>query len=81
MKALLLATALIFFPTHAAGRDLLLETMMQAWVNPEPLPPQEDESEIAQMDYEAEVYHWELGSPDNLPEIEIIYTNDNPCNL
>lgn len=81
MKALLLAIALFSFPMPAAGRDILLETMMQAWVNPEPFPPPEDETEIAQMDYEAEVYHWELDTPDNLPEIEIIYTNDNPCNL
>jgi hypothetical protein len=37
------------------------------------------ESYEAQSD--AEVYHWELGTPDNVPEIEIIYEEDSPCRL
>jgi len=31
---------------------------------------------------EAESYHWELGTPDNLPETIIIYSDEpSPCEL
>jgi len=43
---------------------------------------QEDtKEEPVDYDSEAEVYHWNLGTPDNIPEIEIIYTDENPCQL
>jgi hypothetical protein len=32
-------------------------------------------------DYEADVYHWELGTTDNILEIEIIYQDSSPCGL
>lgn len=28
---------------------------------------------------DAEVYHWELGTPDNIPETVIIYTQSSSC--
>lgn len=41
----------------------------------------EDESNYTEIpdSSEAEVYHWELGTPDNIPETVIIYTQNDHC--
>ena len=50
-----------------AKADALLDAMIESWN----VESESTESYEAQSD--AEVYHWELGTPDNVPEIEIIY--------
>lgn len=67
---------LLLFPFNSIAQDALLEAMFKDWNS---IPAETEESE--DYDSEPEVYHWELGTPDNIPEIEIIYTDDNPCQL
>jgi hypothetical protein len=66
---------ILLFPFNTVAKDYLLEAMFADWSKVEPVEIDDT------ADYEAEVYHWELGTPDNIPEIEIIYTEDSPCNL
>lgn len=61
----------------AIAGDPLLEAMYRDWS----LDVDEVEETIDDYDNgDAEVYHWELGTPDNVPEIEIIY-EESPCRL
>lgn len=72
---------LIFLTLNTAiPGDPLLEAMFADWSM---VPDEVAEADDRAMDYdngEAEVYHWELGTPDNIPEIEIIY-EESPCRL
>jgi hypothetical protein len=54
--------------------DALLDEMVKSWNF------EDDASESYEAQSDAEVYHWELGTPDNIPETEIIY-DDSPCQL
>ena len=62
-----------------AKADALLDAIYANWDKTE-VYDKDDNSDFVE-DHEAEVYHWELGTPDNIPEIEIIYTDENPCEL
>jgi hypothetical protein len=64
-----------------ARADFLLDEMVKSWNF------EDDASESYEAPSDAEVYQndnysdsWELGTPDNIPEIEIIY-DDSPCQL
>lgn len=61
---------LLLVPSSSA--DMLLDNMMSEWAK------QDESSEYAD-ESDAEVYHWELGTPDNIPEIEIIYDKQEDC--
>lgn len=70
---------LILTLNTAIAGDPLLEAMYRDW------SMDVDEMEEPLDDYDngggdAEVYHWELGTPDNVPEIEVIY-EESPCRL
>jgi hypothetical protein len=61
--------------------DALLDEMVKSWNF------EDDASESYEAQSDAEVYQndnyndsWELGTPDNIPETEIIY-DDSPCQL
>lgn len=76
--------ALIFIlliPFNSIAKDYLLEAMFANW-NAEPASTEvyNDEPEES-YETEAEVIHWQLGQPDNIPEIEIIYDDPSPCQL
>lgn len=51
---------------------------MRNWKEPEPEP--EPETQYWNNE-EPEAYHWELGTRDDLPELEIIYDEPSPCGL
>lgn len=74
---------LLLFPFNSIAKDALLEVMFRNWnmSKEEHDPEYSDSYSEYPNDYEAEVYHWELGTPDNIPEIEIIYQDPNPCGL
>jgi len=61
---------LLLVPSSSA--DMLLDNMMSEWAK-------QDESSEYVDESDAEVYHWELGTPDNIPEIEIIYDKQEEC--
>lgn len=65
-----------------AKADELLDVMLRNWNEQIEVIDQSHESHESE-DYlsDAEVYHWELGTPDNIPEIEIIYNEPSPCQL
>jgi hypothetical protein len=69
---------LLLFPFNSIAQDALLEAMFKDWNEAQ---DEEIESNALDDDSEAEIYHWNLGTPDNIPEIEIIYTDENPCQL
>jgi len=69
---------LLLFPFNSIAQDALLEAMFKDWNETQ---DEEIESNVLDDDSEAEIYHWQLGTPDNLPETEIIYTDENPCQL
>jgi len=69
---------LLLFPFNSIAQDALLEAMFKDWNEAQ---DEEIESNVLDDDSEAEIYHWQLGTPDNLPETEIIYTDENPCQL
>lgn len=69
---------ILLFPFNSIAQDALLEVMMRNWKAPE--TEIEPENRFWNND-EPEVYHWELGEPDNLPELEIIYDEPSPCEL
>jgi len=73
---------ILLFPLNSIAQDALLEAIYGKW-------DKSDKYEEAYEDYEepessdtseAEIYHWNLGTPDNIPEIEIIY-EDSPCRM
>ena len=55
-----------------SNADMLLDNMISEWAK-------EAESSEYVDQSDAEVYHWELGTPDNIPEIEIIYDKQEEC--
>ena len=55
-----------------SNADMLLDNMISEWAK------EAESSEYADQS-DAEVYHWELGTPDNIPEIEIIYDKQEEC--
>jgi hypothetical protein len=69
---------LLLFPFNSIAQDALLEAMFKDWNEAQ---DEEIESNVLDYDSEAEIYHWNLGTPDNIPEIEIIYTDENPGQL
>lgn len=73
---------IILFPLNSIAQDALLDAIYGKW-------DKSDKYEESYEDYEepeaadsseAEIIHWKLGTPDNIPEIEIIY-EDSPCRL
>jgi hypothetical protein len=72
--------AALFLVSINAKADALLDVMTLIWSQPK--QEEAKEAEVSYTDFpndsEAEVYHWELGSPDNIPETEIIYESE-PC--
>ena len=62
--------------------DALLDAIYASWDKTE-IYEKEDDLNYQEIpdNSEAEVYHWELGTPDNIPEIEIIYDEPSPCQL
>jgi len=68
---------LLLFPFNSIAQDALLEAMFKDWNE---APEEETEERVLDYDSEAEIIHWELGTPDNIPEIEIIY-EESPCQL
>jgi|LakMenEpi03Aug12_release.lakeMendotaPanAssembly.Ray.scaffolds.fasta_scaffold2741393_1 hypothetical protein len=73
---------ILLIPFNSIARDYLLEAMFANW-NDSDLTFSDSNTE--KSDYsesgEAEFYSWELGQPDNIPEIEIIYDDPSPCQL
>lgn len=64
--------------------DALLDYMQGNWLEPIIKEEIEDREEIYEEveTSESESYHWELGTPDNLPETIIIYSDEpSPCEL
>jgi len=70
---------LLLFPFNSIAQDALLEAIYGKWDKLEEYE-KADEIEEPEASYfeEAEVYHWNLGTPDNLPETIIIYES-SPC--
>jgi hypothetical protein len=71
---------IFLFSFNSVAQDALLEAIYGKW----------DKLELYEKDYnlndpeipessDAEIYHWELGTPDNIPETVIIYTQSAPC--
>lgn len=71
---------LLLFPFNSIAQDALLEAMFKDW-DSRPPETEEIDDRFLDDDSEAEVYHWKLGNPDNIPEIEIIYDEPSPCGL
>jgi hypothetical protein len=69
-------TLLISF--NSIAEDALLEAMFANWNRQEEETLSEPDAEKSD---ESEAYHWELGTPDNIPEIEVIYDEPSPCQL
>jgi hypothetical protein len=75
---------LIMLFVNISRADALLDYMQGNWL--EPIIKEEIENPEMLYDEvetsEAESYHWELGTPDNLPETIIIYSDEpSPCEL
>jgi hypothetical protein len=63
---------ILLFPFNSMAQDALLEAMFKNWKS--------DSDELEDnYQHEPEIYHWELGVPDNSVEIEIIYEDFDPC--
>lgn len=80
MSRLFLPVLIFLYPSTSYTQDLLLDYMRYNWVS------EIKEETIAEpVDYaepensEAEVYSWELGTPDNIPETVIIYDLKTDC--
>jgi hypothetical protein len=73
---------ILLFPFNTIAQDALLEAIYGKWDKSDKYEEsyEANDPEIPESS-DAEIYHWELGTPDNIPEIEIIYTEDSPCNL
>jgi hypothetical protein len=75
---------LIMLFVNTSRADALLDYMQGNWL--EPIIKEEIEDPEVLYDEvetsEVESYHWELGTPDNLPETIIIYSDEpSPCEL
>ena len=72
---------MLLFPFNSIAQDALLQAIYGKWDKLEEYE-KADEIEEPEASYfeEAEVYHWQLGTPDNIPEVEIIY-EESPCRL
>jgi hypothetical protein len=73
---------ILLFPFNSIAQDALLEAMFKNWKSSpdeleEPAPFYLDETDPYQNTNYSD--SWELGTPDNIPEIEIIYEDPNPC--
>jgi len=68
---------LLLFPFNSIAQDALLQAIYGNWDKQDQAEEIEDEPSSFE---EAEIYHWELGTPDNIPEIQIIY-EESPCQL
>lgn len=66
---------LLLLPFNSFAQDALLEAMFKDW------SIEEVEEEEDPVYSDAEVYHWELGTPDNIPETQIIYEDESPCRM
>ena len=73
---------LLLFPFNSIAQDALLEAIYGNWNKLEEYE-KADESNYEEVpdSSEAEVYHWNLGTRDDIPETIIIYTDENPCQL
>jgi hypothetical protein len=69
---------LLLLPFNSFAQDALLEAMFKDWSIEE---VEEDNYLEFPDSSEAEIYHWNLGTPDNIPEIEIIYEDNSPCRM
>jgi hypothetical protein len=58
--------------------DPLLESIYSPIAPDKPKPDEPEESYQESYESEAEVYHWNLGTPDNIPVTEVIYDSE-PC--
>jgi hypothetical protein len=67
---------ILLLPFNSIAQDVLLEAMFKDW------SLEEETDEIEYVETDAEIYHWELGTPDNIPPTEIIYTDEqSPCRI
>ncbi len=73
---------ILLFSFNTVAQDALLEAIYGKWDKSDKYEEsyEANDLEITESS-DAEIYHWELGTPDNIPEIEIIYTDESPCNL
>lgn len=75
----------LLFPFNAKSQDALLQAIYGNWYNSKQYEngynnvSESESTPNYSDDFEAEVYHWELGTPDNIPETVIIYSQKNPC--
>ena len=62
---------------HVSAQDALLEVMMMNLKEPR------EENHIEEWkEEEPELHSWELGTPDNIPETVVIYSDESsPCEL
>jgi len=84
MSRLCIALLLFLLPTEASTQDLLLNYMIKNWNEAERIETNEPvEREEFEVYEESEAYSWELGTPDNIPELIIIYQDSqyNNCDL
>jgi hypothetical protein len=75
---------LIMLFVNISKADALLDYMQGNWLEPIIKEETEDTETLYEEveTSEAESYHWELGTPDNLPETIIIYSDEpSPCEL
>lgn len=87
MKSKILLFIFIFLlPSESAPQDLLIDYMRYNWINDIDYNQyrNDDKKEYEDNDTsietsEAEAFSWDLGTPDNIPEIEIIYSNSSNC--
>jgi hypothetical protein len=66
---------ILLFPFNSIAQDALLQAIYGNWNNSEKYENEDKTESIESYDDEAEIYHWNLGTPDNLPETVIIYEN------
>jgi hypothetical protein len=61
-----------------ARADALLDAIYSSF-NEEVYEKNYETAETDRESSDAEVYHWDLGTPDNIPETVIIYTQSSSC--
>lgn len=74
-----LIVLILLLPFNSIAHDALLEAIYGNWDSSEKYEKDDNYSEVIE-ETQAEIYHWELGQPDNIPEIEVIY-DESPCQL
>jgi hypothetical protein len=78
---------ILLFPFNSVAQDALLQAIYGNWYNSNKYENSDKIESVSEVESdpfysdEAEVYHWELGTRDDIPEIEIIYEDPNPCQL